>query len=43
MADVSNAGTKGYILLFGFIAFLLFVVLVTYVYYYNFNSIPAVQ
>ena len=39
MADVQNAGRKGYCLLIGFIGILLFVSLVVYVYNYNFQFI----
>lgn len=43
MSDgVKNAGSKGYILLFGFLALLLFVILVVSIYYANFNEIPEV-
>lgn len=39
MADVKNAGRKGYCLLFGFIGLLLLLILVVYVYNYNFRFI----
>lgn len=38
MADeIKNAGSKGYCLLYGFIAFFLFIILVVGVYQYNFK------
>jgi hypothetical protein len=37
MSEVKNAGSKGYCLLYFFIAFFLFLVLVLGVYYYNFK------
>ncbi len=38
MADeIKNAGSKGYCLLYGFIAFFLFIILVVSVYQYNFK------
>ena len=37
MADVKDAGRKGYCLLIGFIGFLLFIFLVVYIYKYNFQ------
>ena len=40
--EIKNAGTKGYILLFGFLGLLLFVILVVSIYYANFNYIPEV-
>lgn len=41
--EIQNAGTKGYILLFAFLGFLLFVILVVSIYYANFNYIPEVS
>ena len=43
MSEVSNAGRKGSIVAFGIIAFILFIILVVYIYYYNFNAIPQVS
>ncbi len=43
MSEVSNAGRKGYCLLIGILALLLFVILVVAIYYANFNNIPQVQ
>ncbi|MEM9835447.1 MAG: hypothetical protein AAF828_03025 [Bacteroidota bacterium] len=44
MADeIKNAGSKGYILLFGFISLLLFVILVVSIYYANFDGVPQVN
>ena len=41
MADeIKNAGTKGYFLLFVFVAFLLFIILWASIYYANFNYLP---
>lgn len=37
MSDIKNAGSKGFCLLYFFIAFALFWVLVLGVYYYNFK------
>jgi len=42
MADVQNAGRKGYCLMFGIIGLLLFVILIVYVYNYNFKFIPGI-
>lgn len=41
--EIKNAGTKGYILLFGFLALLLFVILVVTIYQANFDYIPEVS
>ncbi|NJB86497.1 hypothetical protein GGR26_002265 [Lewinella marina] len=40
MSEIKHAGTKGYILLGGFIAFLLFVILVVYLYKANQAFVP---
>ncbi len=43
MSDgVKNAGTKGYILFYSLLAFLLFIILVVGIYYANFDQIPVV-
>jgi F0F1-type ATP synthase membrane subunit b/b' len=39
MSEVQNAGSKGYCLMWGIIGFLLFVILVIYVYYKNFQFV----
>jgi hypothetical protein len=40
--EIQNAGSKGYILLFGFVAFLLFVILVVSIYKANMAFVPEV-
>lgn len=40
--EIKNAGTKGYILLFGFMSLLLFVILVVTIYKANMNGVPVV-
>lgn len=37
--EIKNSGRKGYLLLFAFVAFLLFIILVIYIYQYNFRYI----
>lgn len=41
--EIKNAGTKGYILLFGFTALLLFVILVVTIYNANMNGVPVIE
>ena len=41
MSEIKNAGIKGYVLLGSFVAFLLFVILVVYLYKYNQNFVPT--
>lgn len=41
--EIQNAGTKGYLLLFGFLAFLLFVILVVSIYNANMDFVPTIQ
>lgn len=41
--EIKNAGTKGYILLFGFMSLLLFVILVVTIYKANMNGVPVVR
>ncbi len=40
MSEIKHAGNKGYILLGGFVAFLLFVILVVYLYKANQAFVP---
>ncbi|SEQ69764.1 hypothetical protein [Neolewinella agarilytica] len=40
MSEIKSAGIKGYAILGAFIAFLLFVFLVVYLYKYNNNGVP---
>lgn len=40
MSEIKQAGTKGYVLMGGFIALLLFVILVVYLYKANQNFVP---
>ncbi|MEL6141356.1 MAG: hypothetical protein AAFU67_07040 [Bacteroidota bacterium] len=41
--EIKNAGSKGLILWYSFIALLLFVILVVSIYYANFDYIPEIQ
>jgi len=41
MAEVENAGRKGYCLMFGLIGLFLFVILVIYIYNYNGKFLPG--
>lgn len=41
MSEIKSAGIKGYALLGAFLAFLLFVILVVYIYKYNNNGVPG--
>lgn len=41
MSEVKEAGIKGYVIMGAFIAFLLFVVLVVFIYKYNQNFVPT--
>ena len=41
MSEVSNAGSKGYCLLYFIIFFFLFIILVVSVYYRNFSNLPT--
>lgn len=40
MSEIKSAGIKGYAVLGAFLAFLLFVILVVYLYKYNNNMVP---
>jgi len=40
MSEIKSAGIKGYAILGAFLAFLLFVFLVVYIYKYNNNGVP---
>lgn len=40
MSEVKSAGIKGYVVLGAFIALLLFVILVVFIYKYNQNFVP---
>lgn len=41
MSEVKSAGIKGYVVMGAFIALLLFVILVVFIYKYNQNFVPA--
>ncbi|MEM8585594.1 MAG: hypothetical protein AAGF87_15050 [Bacteroidota bacterium] len=41
--EIKNAGTKGYVLFFGIVFFLLFIILVVSIYKANMNFVPVVQ
>lgn len=41
MAEVENAGRKGYCLMFGLIGLFLFVILLVYIYNYNGKFLPG--
>ena len=43
MSEIKNAGTKGYVILFGFLFFLLFIILVVSIYKANMSGVPVVQ
>jgi len=40
MSEIKSAGIKGYAILGAFLAFMLFVFLVVYIYKYNNNGVP---
>ena len=40
MSEIKSAGIKGYVVMGAFIAFMLFVILVVFVYKYNNNFVP---
>lgn len=39
--EIKNLGTKGYFILYAFVAFILFLVLVISIYKYNFKFLPG--
>ena len=39
--EIKNAGTKGFVLMFIIVAFLSFLSLIFYLYFYNFNFLPG--
>lgn len=41
MSEVKSAGIKGYVVMGAFIALMLFVILVVFIYKYNQNFVPA--